>query len=108
MAKRSYPLELILRAHGPAELVNSDEETLWASDSDDDFREEFNNEFLQEEDIGDILEFLLDNEIISQKEFEHFADENWDATIETIDNEDATPVRDDPGDDDDGGEDDED
>jgi hypothetical protein len=100
MPKRSYPLELILRAHGPAELVNSDEQTLWASDADDDFREEFNDEFLQESDIGDILEYLADNDLLSEKEFNHFADENWVATVETLD--------DGPGDDDDGDEEDED
>ena len=61
MPRRSIPLELVLRAHGPVELLNSNDETLWASDADDDFREEFNDEFLQEEDIGDILEWLEDN-----------------------------------------------
>jgi len=86
MPKRSYPLELILRAHGPAELVNSDEETLWASDADDDFREEFNNEFLEEGDIEDILNYLADEEIISDKEFNLFADEKWSFSIETLDN----------------------
>jgi hypothetical protein len=98
MAKRSYPLELILRAHGPAELVNADEETLWASDADDDFREEFNNEFLEEDDIGDILEYLADNDILSEKEFNHFADEDWVASIESLeDSVNETP--DGPGDD---------
>lgn len=86
MPKRTYPLELILRAHGPAELVNSNEETIWASDADDDFREEFNDEFLEEEDIGDILEFLVENDLISDKEFDHFANEDWEATIETLEN----------------------
>jgi hypothetical protein len=86
MAKRSYPLELILRSHGPAELVNSDEETLWASDSDEDFREEFADEFLQEEDIEDILNFLCDAQIISEKEFKMFASEEWSVEIETLEN----------------------
>jgi len=103
MPKRTYPLELILRAHGPAELVNSDEETLWASDADDDFREDFNDEFLEEDDIGDILEFLVENEIISDKEFDHFANEDWEATIETLENSINEP---DLPDDDDGGEED--
>jgi hypothetical protein len=84
--KRTYPLELLLRAHGPAELLNAKEETLWASDADDDFREEFNNEFLEEEDIGDILEYLLENDILSEKEFDHFANEDWEANIETLEN----------------------
>jgi len=104
MAKRTYPLELILRAHGPAELVNADEQTLWASDADDDFREDFNDEFLEEDDIGDILEFLVENEIISDKEFDHFANEDWEATIETLENSINEPDL--PEDDDDGGEED--
>lgn len=97
MTRRTYPLELILRAHGPAELVNADEETLWASDADDDFREEFNDEFLQEEDIGDILEFLFDHEILSMNEFDQLTRENWDCTVESLDDTG-------PEDDDDGGE----
>jgi hypothetical protein len=88
MAKRSTPLELILRAHGPCELLNSRDETLWASDSDDDFREEFNDEFLREEDIGDILEYLVDAELISDDEANKFVDEEWRFSIETVDAED--------------------
>jgi len=88
MPRRTYPLELILRAHGPAELVNSSDEILWASDSDDDFREEFNDEFLTEEDIEEILEYLVDNEKITEKEFDNFANEQWDVSTETIDQSD--------------------
>jgi hypothetical protein len=101
MAKRTYPLELVLRAHGPAELLNADEDTLWASDSDDDFREEFNNEFLEEEDIGDILEFLLETDVINDKEFDHFANENWACNIETLENEVKGPDDDEDDDDED-------
>lgn len=100
MSRRSYPLELILRAHGPAELVNADQETLWASDSDDDFREEFNDEFLQEEDIGDILEFLVDAQVITDKEFRFFESDHWDCTIETLE----SSVNEGPLDNDDDGE----
>lgn len=85
MTRRTYPLELILRAHGPAELVNAQEDVLWASDSDDDFREEFNDEFLAEEDIGDILEYLEDAEIISMEEFDKLSSDEWDCTVETLD-----------------------
>jgi hypothetical protein len=98
MAKRTYPLELILRAHGPAELVNAEQETLWASDADDDFREEFNNEFLEEEDIEDILNYLADETIISEKEFEFFANKKWEFSVETLDQDE--PI-DGPGDEDD-------
>lgn len=101
MPKRTYPLELVLRAHGPAELLNADEETVWASDSDDDFREEFPDEFLQEEDIEDILNFLCDAEIISEKEFQHFAREDWSVEVEILENTVKGPGDDDSDDDDD-------
>lgn len=93
MPRRSIPLELVLRAHGPVELLNSNDETLWASDADDDFREEFNDEFLQEEDIGDILDYLEEHEIISADEADHFVNEEWEFNIESLDNS-AGPAND--------------
>lgn len=84
MAKRSHPLELILRAHGPCELLNSHGSTLWASDADDDFREEFNDEFLEEEDIGDILDYLEAHDILSPEEADRFVNEQWEFTVETL------------------------
>jgi hypothetical protein len=101
MAKRTYPLELVLRAHGPAELVNADEETLWASDADEDFRDEFPEEFLAEEDIEDILNFLCDAEIISEKEFKLFASEEWSVEVEILENTVKGPGDDDDDEDDD-------
>lgn len=100
MAKRTYPLELILRAHGPAELVNANEETLWASDSDADFKDEISDEFLKEEDFADILEYLLDAKLITQKEFNLFETEHWDCSVESLDQEDVEAMTDDPSDDD--------
>lgn len=85
MPRRSVPLELVLRAHGPCELLNSNDETLWASDADDDFREEFNDEFLTEEDIPDILDYLEDNEILSPQEADHFVNEEWEFNVEVLD-----------------------
>jgi hypothetical protein len=96
MAKRSYPLELILRAHGPCELLNSNGDTLWASDADDDFKEEFTDEFLEEEDIGDILDYLFDNDLLSMNEVDNFTNQKWQFNIETLENS-----VNDPGDDDD-------
>jgi hypothetical protein len=86
MPKKIYPLELVLRAHGTAELLNAEEDILWTSDSDDDFKEEITDEFLQEEDIGDVLEYLVDNDIINEKEFKLFEAEHWDCIIESLDN----------------------
>lgn len=84
MVHRKYPLKLILRAHGPAELVNSDDQTLWASDADDDFREEFNDEFLREEDVEDILDYLFDAELISINEMDNLSSDRWPVEIETL------------------------
>ncbi len=103
--KRKYPLELILRAHGPAELVNVDEETLWSSDADDDFREEFEGEeFLHEDDIPDVLEYLFDEGILSVNEYDNLDNGKWDVTVETLESsidEDLDPDDDDVGDEDD-------
>jgi hypothetical protein len=82
---RKYPLELILRAHGPAELVDADENVLWVSDVDDEFKEHFPDEFLNEEDSDAILDYLYDMDIINQKEFDAFNSDRWDTTIETVD-----------------------
>ena len=84
LAHRTYPLELILRPHGTAELVNKHDETLWASDTDDDFKEEF-SEFLTEDDLDDVLDFLEGSEIISLHEAECFASGEWEVTIESLD-----------------------
>lgn len=102
MARRKLPLELILRAHGTCELLNADNDTLWASDADEDFKEDFNDEFLNEEDIAEILEFLVYHEMLSDEEADKFVDGKWQFNVETL--EDSVK---DPGDDDGDGEDDE-
>lgn len=84
-AHRTYPLVLVFTAHGTAELLNAHQEILWASDADEDFREEMGSDFLEEADIQDVLEFLRDNSEISEKEFGFFASEHWDVDIETLD-----------------------
>jgi hypothetical protein len=84
MAGRKYPLEIVLRAHGPAELINSDEELLWTSESDDDFKEEFGDEFLEEEDADEIVEFLFDSGILAVNEYNAFKSDRWDVTLETL------------------------
>lgn len=81
---RSYPLELILRPHGTCELVNADAKILWASDTDEDFKEEFPDEFLSEDEFDDILDWLSQNGVVSETEFDHFEDEEWDMTVECL------------------------
>jgi len=84
IVKRKYPLELILRAHGPAELVDAEQSMIWVSDVDDDFRVEFNDEFLEEEDIPEILDYLADHGILNEMEFNALNSDRWDCTVETL------------------------
>jgi hypothetical protein len=61
-------LELILTANGGAEVVDLDEERqLWASDSDDAFREEF-PDFLDENDLEHVLDYLVGLEVMTEEE----------------------------------------
>lgn len=61
-------VELVLLANGGAELVDLNEEKpIWASDSDDNFREQF-RELLAEKDVDDILNYLVSEEIITDDE----------------------------------------
>lgn len=85
-ARKIHPLEIVLRAHGTAELVNANDQTLWASDADEDFKETNSNEFLQEDDLDDILAYLIEEGIITEKEFDEFDSGDWDMTVETLEN----------------------
>ena len=61
-------LELILTANGGAEVVDLDEEKqLWASDSDDLFREEF-PDFLDENDLEHVFDYLVAHDVLSEEE----------------------------------------
>jgi hypothetical protein len=81
---RKYPLELVLRAHGTAELVDSDGTVLWVSDSDDQFKEEFTDEFLTEDDIEEILDYLIDNGVLIEMEYNALNSDRWDVKVETL------------------------
>jgi predicted dithiol-disulfide oxidoreductase (DUF899 family) len=84
MSRTRGPLELILRAHGIAELVDAREKTVWSSDADEDFKEDFNDEFLTEEDADDVLDYLVDNDVISEDEYDKFDTEEWEINIESL------------------------
>lgn len=61
-------LELILNEDGSTEIVDmEDESTVWASSSDDDFREEF-KELLGEGDVEHIQDYLIYHGIITAAE----------------------------------------
>lgn len=50
---------LLFRADGTVELLDSSNNTVWSSDEDDDFTEEFGDDmFSDEEDSEDILAYL--------------------------------------------------
>jgi len=54
------PFRLVLTRGGGAELVDVDddgEEVVWSSEEDEEFREEF-KDFLTQEDVFDILDYL--------------------------------------------------
>lgn len=61
-------LELILTATGGAEVVDIDTQlSLWASDSDEEFQEEF-SETLDENDIDAVLDWLVNEGVMSDDE----------------------------------------
>jgi hypothetical protein len=61
--------ELLLNAEGGAELLSSRGSTLWASDSDEEFQEAFaDREILDENDIDDVLEYLVDAGELTERE----------------------------------------
>jgi hypothetical protein len=64
----NYCLELILTATGGAELVEHvgrSHKTLWASDTDEDFREEF-PDIVADDDVAHVLDYLVDHEVIDE------------------------------------------
>jgi hypothetical protein len=63
-------LQLCLLANGGAELVDVETEvTLWASDTDEDFQEEF-PELLDENDVAHLQDYLEDKEVCTDRELE--------------------------------------
>lgn len=68
---RARPYRLTLTRGGGAELLDLEEdETVWTSDEDDDFREEF-PDFLHYDDVMDILEYLEDIQQLTELEADH-------------------------------------
>jgi hypothetical protein len=84
-SRRGPEVLLTLLAEGGANLTIGGKST-WASDSDEEFAEEFaGREMLDENDIGELLEYLVDTGTLSEDE----ADE-CEIDIETLDaNEEA-------------------
>lgn len=100
---RKYPLEIILRHTGTAELVDGNDVTIWSSDSDPDFKEVVSQDFLTEDDADAILEYLCDAEYLSDAEAARFEADEWDVTEESLsdDSDDIDTDDDDESEDDD-------
>jgi hypothetical protein len=87
----SAPKVLNLTETGGAELLDADGRTLWASDSDEDYAEDF-PEFLNESDVPDLIEWLIEGERLTEDQAEALEIGEW--SLEGTD--------DDEGEDDDG------
>ncbi len=76
--------ELCFTTRGHAELVDVErDEVLWSSDDDDDFRDAHPDELLSVADALAVIEYLVENDIISPEE-----GEDLDVTEETDELED--------------------
>jgi hypothetical protein len=62
-------LELVLTPGGTAELCRGDV-VLWGSADDEDFREEFGEDILDEEDAEEVVDYLVEHGIVSEEEAE--------------------------------------
>lgn len=81
---RNYPLELILRPEGTAELVDAHDTTLWASDADEDFHEDDFDDFLTEDDLDDILDYLAASDILTEEEAQAFETGDFECYVEPL------------------------
>lgn len=64
MGKREHikpDYELLFHPEGTVELFDRDENSIWQSDADDDFADQFEGDFFDGEDADEILDYL--NEI---------------------------------------------
>lgn len=80
-------LTLIFTAGGQA-LLEEDGELVWASDDDDDFRQQFPDQFLNESDAPSVLSYLLSAEYLDAIEAPHVIIE-----IDSFDAEDLKRLR---------------
>jgi hypothetical protein len=78
---------LLLTAHGTAQLLDADDRVLWSSDDDEDFTDEYPDEFLEEEDVEEILQYLVDCELIDE-------DTELDLRIDALEDSADTDLRD--------------
>lgn len=80
-----HPLELLISVGADATLTDADKNVVWTSDGDNDFLEFIGNDFVEEEDIDDILGYLDDSDIITPDELVSFENGEFDIIIEEDD-----------------------
>lgn len=90
-----HPLEIVLRETGTVELLDGNDDIVWSSDADADFKDEVSNELLVEDDMDDVLAYLEDHHIINEYEISKFEDGSWDVISEGDDESPAPDVEDD-------------
>lgn len=94
MTEPAADFTLLFKADGTVELLDRDNDTVWSSDDDDKFAEEFGGEtfFSDEDDSDDIIDYLDEQGIVDSSKDE----------IDIVENdlEDETDDDDDSGDDD--------
>jgi hypothetical protein len=85
-------LELTFTSTGGAEVSDGPDDVVWSSDDDDEFRDEFENEFLNVKDEERVIQWLVDHDIVTEDEsedlevFEEETDgdgKTYDADVET-------------------------
>jgi len=78
-------LELVFTTGGQAVLTNINDRVLWSSDDDPEFRDLFDQDFLTADDAEDIIDYLLTNGYVNEKEAEDMAiaEESEDTNLES-------------------------
>lgn len=67
MSSERGTLVLLFRHEGTAELTE-DGELVWVSDMDEEFRDQFENELLNEDDAEEVLEYLEEEDYLDSSE----------------------------------------
>lgn len=87
-------MKLILTPHGTAELIDDSDIQVWASDTDQDFMEEFSGrDFLGEKDVEDIIEYLEEIDMLEPDEADDLDVEEQSLNPDEDDDEDDEGIR---------------
>lgn len=82
--------ELVVnRSSGNVELRDENGVCIWSSDSDEEFRDLFDDEFIEPEDMEDILGYLITNKHLNQEDASEL--DIYEETESEAENEDDFP-----------------